>query len=69
MIDYNTLTFRGVNIGINTTTPTSKLHITHSSTSLQTDVGTGAGLYVNNPTNSAGQNNIICNRISGSSYI
>jgi hypothetical protein len=39
--DYNALTFRGANIGINTTTPISKLHITHSSTSLQADAGAG----------------------------
>ena len=53
------------NVGIGTNNPVGKLNIIHSSTSLQPDAGAGAGIYVYNPTNSAGQNSIISNRTAG----
>jgi hypothetical protein len=64
-VDLNSLTFYKGNIGINTTTPLSRLHIENSSTALNPVAGV-TGIYVNNPTNSAGQNNVITNRIGGS---
>ena len=54
------------NVGIGVTNPINKLQIVHSSTSLNADTGTGVGLYVFNPTNTASNNSIICNRIGGS---
>lgn len=54
------------NVGIGTTNPTARLHINYTSTALNPDVGT-TGIYVYNPTNSAGQNSVITNRIGGSS--
>ena len=53
------------NIGINTSNPTSKVHINHSSTSTSPDSGGSIGLYVNNPTNLLNNNSIICNRVAG----
>jgi hypothetical protein len=64
-VDINALTFYKGNIGINTTTPLSKLHIENNSTALNPVAGV-TGIYVNNPTNSAGQNSVITNRIGGS---
>ncbi len=52
------------NVGIGTTNPTAKLHINNSSTTNDPSQGS---LYVYNPTNSAGQNSFITNRIGGSS--
>ena len=52
------------NLGINNASPTAKLHIIHSHNNDDPTVG---GLYVINPTNSAGQNSYITNRIGGSS--
>ncbi len=54
------------NVGINTTSPQSKLHIVNSSTALNPDVGI-TGIYVFNPTNSANHHSVITNRIGGSS--
>jgi hypothetical protein len=53
------------NVGIGTTTPTNRLHIVNSSTSGNPDTGS-ISLYVYNPTNSAGQNSVIINRVAGS---
>lgn len=53
------------NIGVNTSNPTSKVHINHSSTSTSPDSGGSIGLYVNNPTNLLNNNSIICNRVAG----
>ena len=53
------------NVGIGTTNPLNKLHILHSSTASNADVGS-VGLYVYNPTNAANQKSIITNRIAGS---
>ena len=64
--NYNLLTFKGTNVGINTTSPQCRLHIVNSSTALNPDSGV-TGIYVYNPTNSAGQNSVITNRIGGSS--
>jgi hypothetical protein len=55
----------GGNIGIGTTNPLSRLHIENSSTALNPVAGI-TSIYVNNPTNSAGQNSVITNRIGGS---
>ncbi len=46
-----------------TTSPTSKLHINHITTTNDPSLG---GLYLYNPTNSGGQNSFITNRIGGS---
>ena len=54
------------NVGIGTTNPLARLHINYTSTALNPDVGI-TGLYVYNPTNSAGQNSVITNRIGGAS--
>jgi hypothetical protein len=53
------------NVGIGTTNPLAKLHIVNSSTATNPDSGV-TGLYVYNPTNTAGQNSVITNRIGGS---
>jgi hypothetical protein len=53
------------NVGIGTNNPTVKLHIINSSTALNPDAGI-TGLYVYNPTNLAGKNSVITNRIGGS---
>ena len=53
------------NVGIGTTNPTNKLHIVNSSTGGNPDTGS-ISLYVYNPTNSAGQNSVIINRVAGS---
>ena len=63
-VDYNSLTFKAGNIGINNTNPTNKLHLLNSSTSANADVG-NISLYVYNPTNAANNKSIICNRIAG----
>ena len=63
--DYNSLTFKGAYVGIGTASPSNKLHIVHSSTSGNPDTG-NIGLYVYNPTNTAGHNSVIINRIAGS---
>ena len=64
-VDYNSLTFKGANIGINNTNPINKLEIINSSTSSNSATG-GIGLYVYNPTNSANHNSIISIRNGGS---
>ena len=65
-VNYNALTFKGAFLGIGTTSPTNKLHIVHSSTAANADTAGGIGLYVYNPTNTAGNNSVIINRIAGS---
>jgi hypothetical protein len=50
------------NVGIGTTSPSAPLHVTANGTA---SPGTN-GLYVFNPTNSSGQNAIICARAGGS---
>jgi hypothetical protein len=57
---------QGGNVGIGTNNPTSKLHIINSSTASDPDAGS-VGLYVYNPTNSAGQHSVIMNRLGGTS--
>ena len=52
------------NTGIGTINPSSKLHIEHSSTSLNTSNG---GLYVYNPNNTATSSSVIGTRIGGTS--
>jgi hypothetical protein len=64
--DYNSLTFKGAFVGVGTNSPTNKLHIVHSSTAGNADTAGGIGLYVYNPTNTAGNNSVIINRIGGS---
>ncbi len=54
------------NVGIGTNNPTNKLHIVHSSTATNAEVG-NISLYVYNPTNAANNNSIICTRIAGNS--
>jgi hypothetical protein len=53
------------NVGIGTNNPLAKLHINYTSTATNPDTGI-TGLYVYNPTNTAGQNSVITNRIGGS---
>jgi hypothetical protein len=65
-VDYNSLTFKGPFIGVGTNNPSNKLHIVHSSTAANADTAGGIGLYVYNPTNTAGNNSVIINRIAGS---
>jgi hypothetical protein len=65
-VDYNSLTFKGAFVGIGTNNPSNKLHIVHSSTAANADTAGGIGLYVYNPTNTAGNNSVIINRIGGS---
>jgi hypothetical protein len=65
-VDYNSLTFKGAFVGVGTNNPSNKLHIVHSSTAANPTVAGGIGLYVHNPTNTAGQNSVITNRIGGS---
>jgi hypothetical protein len=55
----------GGNVGIGTNNPLAKLHINYTSTATNPDTGI-TGLYVYNPTNTAGQNSVITNRIGGS---
>jgi len=66
-VDYNSLTFKGAFVGVGTNSPTNKLHIVHSSTAANPTGTGGIGLYVYNPTNTAGNNSVITNRIGGSS--
>jgi hypothetical protein len=62
-----TLTCHRGKVGLGTTNPTNKLEIIHSSTAENSDSGDGVSLYAYNPTNSAGQNSIITNRVGGTS--
>jgi hypothetical protein len=56
------------NVGIGTnaqgTTDTAKLYVVNSSTAANHLAGT-IGIWLYNPTNSAGQNSVICNKIGG----
>ncbi len=65
-VDATRIYYNTGNVGIGTTNPAAKLHIVNSSTTSNPDTGI-TGLYVFNPTNSAGQNGVITNRIGGSS--
>jgi hypothetical protein len=56
----------GGNVGIGSNDPSNaKLYIVNSSTALNHLQGT-IGLWVHNPTNTAAQNSVICNKIGGS---
>jgi hypothetical protein len=56
----------GGNVGIGSNDPSyAKLYIVNSSTALNHLQGT-IGLWVHNPTNTAAQNSVICNKIGGS---
>jgi hypothetical protein len=55
------------NVGIGSNDPSNaKLYIVNSSTAANHQAGT-IGLWVHNPTNTSGQNSVICNKIGGSS--
>jgi hypothetical protein len=55
------------NVGIGSNDPSNaKLYIVNSSTAANHIAGT-IGLWVHNPTNTSGQNSVICNKIGGSS--
>ena len=64
--DTTRIYYNAGNVGIGTTNPAARLHIEYTSTALNPFAGI-TGLYVFNPTNSAGQNSVITNRIGGSS--
>ena len=65
--DTNIICFKSDGtVGIGTNNPLAKLHIVNSSTAGNPDTGI-TGIYVYNPTNTAGQNSVITNRIGGSS--
>ena len=53
--DYNSLTFKGANVGINITNPSSKLHINEGTTSIITcyPLRISAGSYANNGNGTA----------------
>ena len=63
--DTTRIYYNAGNVGIGTTNPLSRLHIQYTSTATNPDSGI-TGLYVYNPTNTAGQNSVITNRIGGS---